>query len=199
MLRSLGCLEHDPGDLVRVPVDPREQVEQVRLELCGVAKQMIGDTGSLEMAPEPLDIVEVRAVRGQPEDVEPLLDLGLIEVGLKPLGFVSTRVIPHQEDRCTNGSSPRHQLLSDRQATPLVVRVLHVMEELPRLVVDGSEDVVLAVLPRCGNPRLLALPVPHPRQVRVEIETALIPEAEAVSRIRLESPFFASSGIFLAF
>jgi len=158
------------------------------------AEQNVGDTLLFGDFPDPLLIVEVGRVLGQPQDLDVLADVGMGEKGCGLPRSVNRPVVQGEDD-ALSGSPRSDQQPSDKEEklSAVLASLGHTRNEravLTRGVVDGSEGRDLAVLPRRRDLHLFSSPHPGPRQVRVKMEVGFILEPEFVSGSCAKSPFF---------
>ena len=163
-------------------------------ERVATAEQDVSDALLFGDLPDPLLIIEVGRVLGQPQDSDVLADVRMGEKGRGLLRGVNRSIVQDENDALS--SSPRSEQQpadKEEELSAVLASLGHARNEravLTRGVVNGSESRYLAVLPRRRDLHLLSPPHPGPCQVRVKMEVGFILEPEFVPGSCAKSPFF---------
>lgn len=172
---------------------------QMRLEFHEAFEQEVAEIGAACPAPYAFDQIQIRAIGGQPEHVEPSSDLPLLEESLDPLGFVDAGIVGDQDDTPPRPLGPVPQILDEHEEAP---------RDFPRQtdelgvsvrVLDRPEDELLAVLTGSGDLKLMPLQPPSPRKVGMKMTFGLVLVPELEVGAGLKGFFFRRESRFLAF
>ena len=163
-------------------------------ERVAIAEQDVGNALLFGDLPDPLLIIEVGRVLGQPQDSDVLADVRMGEEGGVLLRGVNRPVVQNENDALPRSMRSKQQPTNEEKKRGAVLASLgHARNERAvqtRGVVDGSESRYLAVLPRRRDLHLLSSPHPGPCPVRVKMEVGFILEPEFVPGSCAKSPFF---------
>jgi hypothetical protein len=125
---------------------------------------------AFEIAPQPLNEVELRRIGGQKEGLDAL------RVRPLPLAQRMTLVVAdvvEDDDEGLHGEGG-DQLIEEGDKRVFAFARAQGMEEASTGIVEGAEDDELLILPSGGNPHRLPLAPPDLCQVRMGMDLALV-------------------------
>jgi hypothetical protein len=178
-------IEHETH-LVSPTVDSTDPLAKRDDQLVQAREKDIGKNRSFQVAPQPLDQVQARAIRRQPKHLD------LIPMRLEPLsnglGVVEPAVVADQANLPTRISLDQRDQ-KDEEVRPALARSDRV-NDLTRGVIHPAVDHLLLVLSRRGNFGLMTHWRPHPAQRRMAMNLNFVLENQGFRSVFLQRFFF---------
>lgn len=191
---GMRSTDGDPESRTRVGIDRLQNRTHMIHQGLAIGEKNVCDSLFLGDLPDPLLVVEIGRVLGQPIDLDVLPYVGMIQEGERLLGRMDGPVVQGEDDSLTGSSSTDEQRADEEQELPAILSTFcnpgHQGAVLSRRVVDRPEGSDLAVLTGRGNLHLLPTLHPSASQVRMKMEVGFVLEPEFVSGTRVKSPFF---------
>ena len=162
-------VEHE-SHLISVAVDGSNAMDEGAHQIVDPGEQHIGQCSSLQVAPQPLDEIQIGTVRRQPVDFDPMPMT--VQPILHGSGMVISGVVADQPNLASPIGPQERGQKSDEVQPALGIR--HDGGDLSRGVVHRAIHSLLLVLSRGWNARLTTDPRPHPRQERVQVDFGFV-------------------------
>jgi hypothetical protein len=152
--------------------------------------------------PNPFLIIEVGRVLGEPEDLDVLSNVRMIEKRPAFLRRMDWSIVQRENDPAAGSPGTYQEAPGEEQELSAVLASFsHAGDKgsvLSGAVVDGSEGRNFAVLTGRGNLHLPPSAHPRPGQMRVKMEVGFVLEPEFVSDSWPAGPFFKAWSRFSA-
>lgn len=179
-------VEHE-SHFVSMAVDPGDAVAKRGHQVIDRPEQHVGQDGSFQMAPQPFDQVETRAVRRQPEDGDLIGMLG--QERPHRLRVMETSVVADEANLPAGIGSQQDD--QERDEVPAALGVGHRVGDPAGGIVDTPVNDLLLVLARGRNLGLLADRRPHAGQRRMTVNLHLVLKDQNFRGAACVAPFLA--------